>query len=1189
MEIRLLIKNKITTSFLAANQYQVLCVALLLTSLCVWPGTRVQGQTAKADLLPPRFIPKSPTLTPFQRFDNQQLVSLPTGAAQLVVPLAEVSCGTLRLPVSLSYSYSGLQVYQPKDLVGLGWALQAGASISLQVNGLLDSRVTGANRYNADSVLVASQAYLKRAANSEVDTGPDLYSFSIPGGASGRFSLRDTTVTLLTRQPVHIRALLPQARTGGGFQLTTEDGVRYLFLVAERTHPSATNFTTGDYNSAWHLNQIIAADNTDTLSLHYSQKMRQPEPAHCAVTTGHYSIGYSGVNDASGVAACGKALTYTVYNVFARNTTLSPQYLESIVARGTQLSIQRDSSTQVVQYVRLISTIGNQREIRRITLFQSAFPGATPTDQRVRLDSLQESANGIQLPAYRFQYSDDGMQPLPTRGSSARDYWGYFNGARNGDASNPTVSALLDDPLLPLKANREPIYDYAVLGALKQVTYPTGGYTRWEYESGRVGPASGEASGPTSVRDTTILTLTGSYDQSNSHPVSVSNSKRITTSKTLGFVLAEAGTLVVDLSRSTQDDSNPNNDPPKNTYRDFNIWLRRASGDSLITSLPVDRNYETDELKRFRFPLPSGEYIAVVYCEYRESCELEFHIPYTVRVASNDGSTPGAGIRVRRTRTRALGAPALVKTYDYLVPDAAGAYGSGFTLSGGRGFKVQEFTDAYQYDERCESINTSSDVSQPGDEFNKYSFFYSCVTARDSASQGATISYYGNQQYQFNEVVLLKQQVFRQDTHATSQLQLAQQDAYTYAPDSILALPLLQSRLRLRVLGGIQSAGVRDLYVADSYQLQTAFMAPVLTQQVRYDEQGAVLSTVTRSTYEHQRLRQTATRTSTGWDIQRYKHLSDYASQPAVTALRVNSFNPVLETQIWHRALGSADSLLTGGRITLYDPTWRSPARLYQLRLNQPLPALNQEAQTNGRYTSLLSDTRYEPTARVRYARKSGDLIEQLPTYGLPTSYLTGYQRTLVIAQVQNASYNQVAFTSFEPDATGRWLYDSTGTHRQPGGRTGRWAYALNGTASVRRPHLPAGDYELTFWRQGTSSLALRLSAGATQPSAQPQLIASALGDWHQYRIRLHFPAGEGQVQLDAAAGGSFLLDELRLAPVGAQLTSYTHDPLVGITSQTDPTGRTLTYEYDGLGRLVRTRDEQGRILSQQQYHYAGK
>ena len=45
----------------------------------------------------------------------------------------------------------------------------------------------------------------------------------------------------------------------------------------------------------------------------------------------------------------------------------------------------------------------------------------------------------------------------------------------------------------------------------------------------------------------------------------------------------------------------------------------------------------------------------------------------------------------------------------------------------------------------------------------------------------------------------------------------------------------------------------------------------------------------------------------------------------------------------------------------------------------------------------------------------------------------------------------------------------------------------------------------------------------------------------------------------------------------------------MGLAGQTDPSGRSVTYEYDALGRLVRTRDEQGHILSQQQYHYAGQ
>ena len=71
--------------------------------------------------------------------------------------------------------------------------------------------------------------------------------------------------------------------------------------------------------------------------------------------------------------------------------------------------------------------------------------------------------------------------------------------------------------------------------------------------------------------------------------------------------------------------------------------------------------------------------------------------------------------------------------------------------------------------------------------------------------------------------------------------------------------------------------------------------------------------------------------------------------------------------------------------------------------------------------------------------------------------------------------------------------------------------------------------------------------------------------------------------QLRAAAA------RLRAQLPFARTTGYTHAPLIGLTSQTDPAGRTTTYEYDGLNRLVRVRDEQGRILSQQQYHYAGQ
>jgi YD repeat-containing protein len=61
---------------------------------------------------------------------------------------------------------------------------------------------------------------------------------------------------------------------------------------------------------------------------------------------------------------------------------------------------------------------------------------------------------------------------------------------------------------------------------------------------------------------------------------------------------------------------------------------------------------------------------------------------------------------------------------------------------------------------------------------------------------------------------------------------------------------------------------------------------------------------------------------------------------------------------------------------------------------------------------------------------------------------------------------------------------------------------------------------------------------------------------------------------------------QLRQQLPQARITNFTHQPLVGVTSQTRPDGRLLRYEYDGFQRLLRVRDEQGRILSQQEYKY---
>ena len=53
-----------------------------------------------------------------------------------------------------------------------------------------------------------------------------------------------------------------------------------------------------------------------------------------------------------------------------------------------------------------------------------------------------------------------------------------------------------------------------------------------------------------------------------------------------------------------------------------------------------------------------------------------------------------------------------------------------------------------------------------------------------------------------------------------------------------------------------------------------------------------------------------------------------------------------------------------------------------------------------------------------------------------------------------------------------------------------------------------------------------------------------------------------------------------------AMVTTYTYEPLVGVTSITDPRGYTTTYIYDDFNRLKEVRDEDNNLVTDYEYHY---
>ncbi|MCD6543831.1 MAG: BACON domain-containing protein, partial [Flavobacteriaceae bacterium] len=66
-------------------------------------------------------------------------------------------------------------------------------------------------------------------------------------------------------------------------------------------------------------------------------------------------------------------------------------------------------------------------------------------------------------------------------------------------------------------------------------------------------------------------------------------------------------------------------------------------------------------------------------------------------------------------------------------------------------------------------------------------------------------------------------------------------------------------------------------------------------------------------------------------------------------------------------------------------------------------------------------------------------------------------------------------------------------------------------------------------------------------------------------------------------------LEDLRLAFGDSQVTAYTYDPLIGVTSMTDPSGYTSFYVYDDFNRLQYIKDKDGIVLKSYKYHYKGQ
>ncbi len=484
----------------------IIYVYYIIIALVVPNLMRAQAE----DVLPPS--PENAALAKF----IEQPISLFSGQPEINIPLYTVIDGNIKIPISISYHSSGIKVNEDASWVGLGWCLNAAGKIIRDQRGESDWSGNGyahaewlpSGNWNFDNAHIEqlTEQYCDFYSNepdnrtnvgclewTEWDGEPDMYFFNFCG-YNGKFMIYrkvnsgnvSKEYQVLDRQPIRFH------NSGGKFMAFTPDGLRYEFMEGEDTGLStgSTSTMVDGIMDAFSLTKIAYANRSVTFE--YTPKDYfdgMPFVTYCKADLDNT------IGDRNDYGTSRYSYTYGSFLQYIR---FGNGYVKFI-------SSNRDDVPGGKKLDRIeVFTNGNNTPVKAIDFNYSYFEGSEDygnfyksgnvsgdintslfsdevLSKRLKLESIY-----INGELYTFQYNED--QKLPYKTSLSMDYWGYFNGVKTNKTLLPTANYLKKYYNIPSNfdfytgANREPQESYLKAGILKSITYPTGGTTSYDYE-----------------------------------------------------------------------------------------------------------------------------------------------------------------------------------------------------------------------------------------------------------------------------------------------------------------------------------------------------------------------------------------------------------------------------------------------------------------------------------------------------------------------------------------------------------------------------------------------------------------------------------------------------------------------------------------------------------------------------------
>lgn len=397
-------------------------------------------------------------------------VNLYTGRLNKSVELFNAKIGDYILPLTLSYSYSGNRVEESPSIMGLGWQLNAGGVVTREVRGLPDSYNN--NYYNFRTTNIGNKLFnLNKISNREAekvingyyDTEPDRYNVSV-NGINFAFKIGLNGLPMfLSKHNYKIEIIRSDANPNQiiKFILIDTKSNKYYFEDIE-TNEQISGLAYHDpysfydvmhplYTSSWQLTKIETANNSIILYNYQNDDFI------------NYQFYASGTfNDFTG-DECGGS-----------NNFYSSGFNKFLIKRKLLTSISNELVTinfniTTINGVKVYNEIKVQNS-NEIVKYNFAYQGGR--NYMIRIDKNNLFYEGYSYNGNVGDYVDSEFDNVRNQ-----DWWGFNNGINN--------TFMVDVPSSGIQTNRTPNFNNTLKGALVEIKYPTKGTTTIFYEQNK--------------------------------------------------------------------------------------------------------------------------------------------------------------------------------------------------------------------------------------------------------------------------------------------------------------------------------------------------------------------------------------------------------------------------------------------------------------------------------------------------------------------------------------------------------------------------------------------------------------------------------------------------------------------------------------------------------------------------------